>query len=105
VPMTDTFIVGIYFGHRIVSWPFGRLDVTPDQIAVRSWPTGHRSVAVPFNNVKAINIKKGRALSTLTVEDVVGKFKTVAVEMPFAVNRIATQLKKHGYEVTRVRER
>jgi hypothetical protein len=33
-----TFVVGVYVGRRIVSWPFGRLDVNSDSLSVRSRP-------------------------------------------------------------------
>ncbi len=101
LPMpNDKFIVGIYFHHRIVSWPFGRLDVTPEQIGVRSWPAGRRSVAVPRIDVKAISVKRGRAVSTLRIEDAGDRFADVVVEMPFSVDRIVGRLKNYGYEIT-----
>lgn len=96
----DTFIVGIYFQYRIVSWPFGRLDVTPEGIGVRSWPAGSRSVAAPRSEIKAISVKKGRAVSTLRIEDADGKFANVVVEMTYNVDRIISQLKNYGYEIT-----
>jgi hypothetical protein len=96
----DTFVVGIYFRHRIVSWPFGRLDVTRDEISVRSWPAGRRSAAVPRSDVMAISVNKGRAVSMLRIEDVGGIFAHVAVEMPFGLDRIVDKLKNNGYEIT-----
>jgi hypothetical protein len=94
-------MVGIYFRRRrIVSWPFGRLDVTRDEIGVRSWPVGRRSVAVPRGDVTAISVNKGRAVSILRIEDAGGKFADVAVEMPFGFDRIADYLKNNGYDIT-----
>lgn len=97
---TDTFVVGIYFGHRIVSWPFGRLDITREQIGVRSWPIGRRSVMVPRTGVNAISVKKGRAVSSLKVEDVGAEFANVVVEMPFSVGRIICKCENYGYQIT-----
>lgn len=95
----DTFIVGIYFGHRIVSWPFGRIDVSRDRIAVRSWPAGRRSIVVSSIHVKSVALKRGRAVSTLRVDDVEGQFANAVVEIPFGADRIMAQLTSCGYQV------
>jgi hypothetical protein len=52
---------------------------------------------VPRSEVHAISVKKGRAVSTLKIEDAGGKFANVVVEMPFSVERIVDQLKNYGY--------
>jgi hypothetical protein len=95
----ETFVAGLYFRHRIVSWSFGRLDVTRDDIGVRSWPARRRSAAVPRGDVTAISVKRGRAVSTLRIEDTGGEFADIAIEMPFGLDRIVDKLKSNGYEV------
>jgi hypothetical protein len=96
----DKFVVSIYFGNRIVSWPFGRLDITPERIGVRSWPVGRRSITVPKSDVTSISVKKGRAVSTLKIADAEGNLGKVVIELPFSLKRIISQFENYDYQLT-----
>jgi hypothetical protein len=96
-----TFIVGVWVGRRIVSWPFGRLDINDDSLGVRSRPAFQlRGREAVKGSVQTISIKRRSGTTLLKIRDSGDAFSSVIVQMPLGSAKIVDELRRRGYPVT-----
>jgi hypothetical protein len=97
---TKTFIVGVYVGHRVAGWQFGRIDVSPEALSVRSWPYSRfKKRTIRREAVMAVSVKRRRTVPSFRIEDSEGVFSGIAVEMPFGAQRVLAELERCGYSL------
>lgn len=82
---------------RSLPWPFGIVDVSDDQICVRSfgWSWWVRDCCVDRENVESVSITKilGAAKFMVAVENA----PSVTLRTSTAVNQLTDALRRHGY--------
>jgi glycerol kinase len=94
------FAVGVYVGRRIVSWPFGRLDVKDDSLSVRSRPSFQLARREALReNVEAISIVKRSGTTLLRIRDTGNVFSDIIVQIPLRSAKIVHELRRQGYPV------
>jgi hypothetical protein len=95
------FVVGLRAGRRAVGWPFGRLDVSADGLAVSSWPKARwvRRHAVDRGSVTMVERRRRLGVTTLRVHDKGGVMSGLTIEMPMLSRRIVGALRSCGYSV------
>ena len=97
-----TFRVDIFVGHRVVSWPFGRLEVSEKALTVRARPawmlaprTAQRSC------VRQVLIRRRHFVDVITIDDSDGIFAKLNVNARIrGFSELENQLKGCGYSVT-----
>jgi hypothetical protein len=95
-----TFVVGVWVGRRIVSWPFGRLDVNDDSLGVRSRPAFQlRRREAAKGSVQAISVERRSGTYLLKIRDTADAFSNIIVQMPVGSAKIVDELRKYGYPI------
>ena len=100
MPATQTFPVGARLGHRMVGWPFGRLDVADDALGLRFWPAPRFSPrSAGKGTIVAVRIRRRYLRTFLDIEDSAGVFRDVGLEIRYGVGRLVSELSCRGYPV------
>ena len=97
-----TFRVDIFIGHRIVSWPFGRLDVSEQELTVRArpaWMLGPRTAQ--RDRVTSVQIRRRHFVNAITINDRDRTFANVQVSARAGgFCKLEDQLKSCEYPIT-----
>jgi hypothetical protein len=96
-----TFSVQIFVGHRVVSWPFGKLDISDEAITVRSrpaWMLKRRTAS--HRTINRVLIRHHWAQKVITIEDTDGVFSKINVNSQLmGYGKLQAQLEHCGYVV------
>jgi hypothetical protein len=97
-----SFAVEAWAGHWAMGWPFGRLDIGPAGLRVRSWPPvpWFRPRQAAKETIQIISVGRSRFNGCLLkIEDSAGCFSNVRVRLAMRPQRIIDELQRCGYPV------
>lgn len=84
---------------RSLPWPFGLVDVSDDQLCVRSfgWSWWVKDCCVNRENVESVSVRKlpGAAKFTVAIDNA----PTITLRTATSVNQLKDALRHHGYQI------
>jgi hypothetical protein len=96
-----TFRVEIFVGHRVVSLPFGRFDVSEDGLTVRARPAWMlKSRTAPRDTIRRVTVKHRWQAKVITIDDTDGVFDKMNLNaLVMGYGKLQAQLERCGYAV------
>ena len=96
-----TFRVDIFVGHRVVSWFFGRFDVSEEALTVRARPAWMLSPrTAPRGSVNQVLVRRRRFVNVITIDDRIGIFANVNINARVGGSgKLEDQLQRCGFAV------
>lgn len=75
-----TFYAQLVSGRRMVSFPFGRLDIADGSITARSWPSWQmRARFATKENIRHLTIRHSWQFKAMTIDDTAGVFDGLVI--------------------------
>lgn len=97
-------MVGARVGRRLIGWPFGRLDVADDALVLRFLASQrHGPRNAPKGAVEKVRVRRKYFRTFLDIDDSLGVFKGVSLEIPFGIKGIISELNDCDYQVIDLR--
>jgi hypothetical protein len=98
--MSISFRVGARVGHKISARPFGRLDISADELRVWCWPVAwFKPRSVSRETITEIIVDTKFSRPFLKIHDTEGRFENVLIDLVGRAGRISHELRRHGYQV------
>lgn len=96
-----TFSVQIFVGHRVVSWPFGKFDISDEAITVRARPAWMlKPRTASRDTVRCVLVRHHWAQKVITVDDANGVFTKINVNSRLTgFGKLQAQLEHCGYVI------
>ncbi len=95
-----TFVAEIWTPHRIIQWPFGRLDVSSNEIVVRAWRgTRFQPRVVARDNIDLVMAERMWNVIVFRFKSSDESLADVKVILSMNYRRAIAELKDCGYAV------
>jgi hypothetical protein len=96
-----TFYVQFFFGRRVVSFPFGLLDIADGSITARAWPSWQmRARSATKESIRHLTIRHSWQFKAMTIDDTAGVFDGLVIyHQTIGYKKLRNELERCGYVV------